>query len=259
MNEPKLVIFDLDDTLVDTSHVYWVARKRFSDTVKQQGVSENVIIDTFEHLDAENIKKFGLIPSRYGITMSETYDLLAERYHFEKHESILREIEICGDVVLNSLPKLIPGAMELLKWISTRFDTILLTRGIPELQHKKIESRRIAHFFRYIRIVPHKSSIDFEQVVKKSGFDPKDAWAIGDSIRSDINPALQAGLNAILYRYTHHSYYWRQEYGVTPSGSFVCVDRLKDIKKVLEAPGDVNLTTPDIWSDRIKAEFPRPK
>jgi putative hydrolase of the HAD superfamily len=259
MNEPKLVIFDLDDTLIDTSHVYWVARKRFADTVKTQGVPEDIIIDTFEHIDAENIKKFGLVPSRYGVSMSETYDVLASKYSLHRHESVAREIKICGDVVLHSLPKLIPGAMDLLKWVSTQFDLVLLTRGIPELQQKKVESRRIAHFFKSIQIVPYKGPTDFERVVERSGLRPEDAWAIGDSIRSDINPALAAGLNAILYRYSHHSYYWRQEYGVTPSGPFFCVDKLTDIKEVLESPTGAILTTPEIWAEQVNAETRRLK
>ena len=61
----KLLIFDFDDTLVDTSDVYYRARKCFIQVLVKNGIDADIAVKTFEEVDSSNITKFGFSPNRY--------------------------------------------------------------------------------------------------------------------------------------------------------------------------------------------------
>ena len=115
------------------------------------------------------------------------------------------------------------------------------------MQRRKIANSEIGEYFEEVRVVTKKDASDFAQVISDQGVERQDTWIVGDSIRSDINPALQVGAKPMLYVYTHHSYYWRQEYGVIPLGSFHKIDTLEEAVEIFENPEGHALTTPADW------------
>jgi putative hydrolase of the HAD superfamily len=254
MNDKQTIVFDLDDTLIDTSHVYWTARKAFIDVMVAQGLDGRSILEVFEKIDEKNIKTFGFHPTRYGHTMIDVYRILS-RSRLLRENSVLEEkIRACGQIITTRFPELIDGAEELLKWASKKYSLILLTRGVEDIQHKKLAHCRIAHYFETIRVVAAKDARAFQQAVKESGVHPDSAWVIGDSIRSDINPAIEAGIKCILYVYSHHSYYWRQEYGVIPIQPFYKIGALNEAITLLENPSAIKMTSPSEWVDQLAAQ-----
>jgi len=80
-------------------------------------------------------------------------------------------------------------------------------------------------------------------LVRDQNFTPNSTWAVGDSIKSDIDPGLEAGTNCILYLYTHGVYQWVQEYGVQPIGPFYLANSLPQIRAILECPRRFKLVT----------------
>ncbi len=254
MSQRELIIFDLDDTLVDTSHVYWIAREGFINTLMKSGkVDSAYVLELFESIDEKNMKKMGFVPERYGHTMQEAYEFLVEEGRVLRDPQIEYEIRAHGQIVLNQLPDLIEGARQLLVWASKRFNLVLMTRGVEPLQKRKIIYSEIAQYFNDIRIVSQKDASHFKEVISDAGAVPENTWVIGDSIRSDINPAIEAGTKAILFQYTHHSYYWRQEYGVVPIDSFFRINNLMEAIPILENPSAVKKTTPKEWNLMINA------
>jgi putative hydrolase of the HAD superfamily len=73
----------------------------------------------------------------------------------------------------------------------------LLTKGDPHVQQKRIAESNLANFFDAISIVNLKSRDSFRDVVDQLGGTPLSTWSIGNSLKSDILPALSAGLRAI--------------------------------------------------------------
>ena len=61
-------------------------------------------------------------------------------------------------------------------------------------------------------------------------------WVIGDSIKSEINPALNVGMKAILFKYRHSEYIWEQEYGSISIDSFYMVESLPEIIDIIKNP-----------------------
>ncbi len=238
----KLIIFDFDDTLVDTSDVYYRARKCFLKVLVKNGIDADIAVKTFEEVDSSNINIFGFSPDRYGRSMLGTYDLIAKKYKIKKSEEDIKIINSCGRIVLEEYPELINGACTLLRWASDNFTLALLTRGTYELQMKKINYVGISKYFRCIDVVKEKNETTVRQLIESMEKKPTDTWMIGDSIKSDINPGIEADAKCILYFYTHHSYRWEQEYtGIQAKGQFYKATNLKEIKEILKSPKEFRM------------------
>jgi putative hydrolase of the HAD superfamily len=231
-----VIVFDLDDTLVDTSHVYWVARSSFVNIMVAHGIDATQVLQKFEELDGQNMMSMGFAPGRYGKSMRDTYQWFIGNSDLVPSAQLEKLIDDAGGLIFVQLPELIDGAKELLEWCSTRFDLVLLTRGLLNLQLKKIEHCNLGQYFRSIKVVSEKGASEFEEIITDAGHTLNDAWVIGDSIKSDINPGLDLGLKCILFVYAHHSYYWQQEYGHIPKGYFYSISRLVDAVNILQHP-----------------------
>jgi putative hydrolase of the HAD superfamily len=99
--------------------------------------------------------------------------------------------------------QLIKDVPETLAYLAPRHELILLTKGDQEEQQLKIDSSGLQDYFRHVLIVPEKDVQTYLRLVSELELDPGQAWMIGNSPRSDINPALQAGLNAVFIPHEH--------------------------------------------------------
>jgi putative hydrolase of the HAD superfamily len=234
----KLLVLDLDDTLVDTSHVYWLARSQFLGILADEGFDASVALHVFEQLDTENIKILGYVPERYRVTMQATYGHLANIAGYPTREAIQRKINAAADIIIKRIPSLITGARALLHFArKNEFKVSLLTRGIEAVQKQKLRKNKIEALLDDIEVVPRKDKQTFINLASRLGHAPQDVWIVGDSVRSDINPGIEAGNNCILYLYTHHSYHWVQEYGIEPKGPFYLARSHREVIDILRAPG----------------------
>lgn len=238
MNNKQHIIFDLDDTLIDTSHVYWDARNGFAKLFCHHNIPEQEIIDIFEKIDEENMRVYGLSPERYGHSMREAFKHISKSHKIDPSINSHSLIEELALKVPTTIPDLIDGALELLQWTSERYTLSLLTRGIPEFQLKKIKTLKIDKYFKTVQVVEKKGSHEFQNFLQKIKAKPSDCWVIGDSIKSDINPAIELGIDSILYLYSHHTYFWRQEYGAFAEGEFYLAKSLSDVRLILSEPSN---------------------
>lgn len=236
MNHNQLIIFDLDDTLVDTSDVYWRARKNFVEVLQAEQFEPEIVIEVFEEVDSLNMEKLGFAPHRYMKSMLEAYDKVLSKYNRRSRNQIHDNIRSCGRIVLEQLPQPIEGAHDLLEWASAHFKLAILTRGENEFQRHKLHDSGLLKYFDLVQVVTTKDANKFDGVIKEAGYHSKDTWIIGDSIKSDINPGIEVGAKCILYVYTHHTYYWRQEYGFQPEGPFYMVYQLRRAMDILKSP-----------------------
>ena len=73
----------------------------------------------------------------------------------------------------------------------------IVTKGHYEEQLSKIQRCGIAFAFQGFEILPEKSPETFQEMVDRHGFDRGTTWMIGNSPRSDVNPALRVGLRTV--------------------------------------------------------------
>jgi putative hydrolase of the HAD superfamily len=92
--------------------------------------------------------------------------------------------------------ELLPGVEETLRELSTRHKLILMTKGDHAEQADKLRRSGLADYFSAVEIVLEKDAPTYQQVIARHELQPHSSWMIGNSPKSDINPALAAGLHA---------------------------------------------------------------
>jgi putative hydrolase of the HAD superfamily len=105
--------------------------------------------------------------------------------------------------------ELLPGVQETLAYLSSRHDLTLFTKGNPEEQKLKVDRSGLAVFFGHTAIVKEKNAQSYALLVEQRNLDKTQTWMIGNSPKSDINPALEVGLNAV---FIPHPHTWRLEH-----------------------------------------------
>src|SRR5277367_4090568 len=84
----------------------------------------------------------------------------------------------------------IPGTLE---FLSRRHHLFIVTKGSFTEQTAKIERSGIQHFFTAVEVLPDKTPAAYLAIAEKYALDPALTWMVGNSPKSDINPALAAG------------------------------------------------------------------
>jgi putative hydrolase of the HAD superfamily len=124
----------------------------------------------------------------------------------------------------------IAGVPETLEYLHTRHDLTLFTKGNPEEQKLKIDRSGLGRFFRHTAIVKEKDTVAYRSIVRERQLDPARTWMVGNSPKSDINPAMEAGLNAVFIPHAHTWVLEKQE--IRPgAGQLLTVERFPELKK----------------------------
>ena len=138
------------------------------------------------------------------------------------------------DSIADQEIELLPGVPETLAELASRHSIALVTKGDPEEQHDKLQRSGLARFFTKVEVLPEKHDEAYRSLSEKHGFEAATTWMIGNSPRSDINPALAAGLHAI---FIPHDFTWVLEHEVVnaaPAGqTFLELHQFTDLLRHL--------------------------
>jgi putative hydrolase of the HAD superfamily len=197
----KTILFDLDDTLAPCQPYYDKANRRFcdftTDRLGSKALTPERIRQVQLKVDFEALKRLGLArKERYADSMVLAYELLCREAGSEADEDSKQKVFEIGMSVFdqrNYENGMFPGARETLEFLAANGDKlILLTQGCLEVQEAKIAAYGIEGCFSEIHIVSEKTVERFRAFSRDGP-----TYMVGDSIRSDINPATEAGLRAI--------------------------------------------------------------
>ena len=202
--EQQNLLIDADDTLWE-NNVYF---ERVIEEVKTMLAPFGIAPQLFrKHLDALERKHIAIYG--YG-TLNFTRSLLQAFEELVPSGRDLRHrVETLGLDILNRPVEIIEGVPETLEYLSGRHLLYLVTKGDPEEQSRKVERSGLAGYFEGVEILPEKTARTYEQLRNQHGWDPQRTWMIGNSPRSDVNPAVSAGLNAV---FIPHPYTWVLEH-----------------------------------------------
>ena len=103
------------------------------------------------------------------------------------------------------------GVAETLSELGQRHRLILVTKGNHEEQHDKLERSGLRGHFTAVEVPSEKDEGMYRALAARHALDPATTWMIGNSPRSDVNPALAAGLNAV---FIPHDFTWVLEHEV---------------------------------------------
>lgn len=221
------LIFDADDTLWENNIHFERAIEDFMDYLAHSSLSRDEVRAVLDEIEIANFRVHGYGSAAFSRNLRATYERLAER---EINEDDLRIVMSFGERILSQPIELIEGVEETLQRLVEVHDLTLMTKGQEEEQRLKIDRSGIGSYFRHAEVVPEKDAASYRFLAESIGLDPERTWMIGNSPKSDINPALAAGLNAVFI--PHHAT-WRlehQEINPSPgSGKLIRVSRFSDL------------------------------
>ncbi|MEQ1474221.1 MAG: HAD hydrolase-like protein, partial [Candidatus Acidiferrum sp.] len=149
----------------------------------------------------------------FGRSLEETYLKLAEQMAARETVATIKERVL---ELERTPPKILDGVPETLKYLAERHRLILFSKGEAAEQAAKVERSGLQGFFDFIEIVPEKDHATFDALVHKHKIVKAHGWMIGNSPRSDINPAMKIGLNAV---YIPHQDTWQLEHEPVLAGT----------------------------------------
>ena len=107
-----------------------------------------------------------------------------------------------------------------------------MTKGNPAEQAGKVERSGLKEYFVAVEIVAEKNQATYRDAISKYDLSADSTWMIGNSPRSDINPALAAGLHAV---FVPHDQTWILEHeevaSAQPPQQLLVLDRFSDLRR----------------------------
>jgi len=226
MNRQFLII-DADDTLWENNIYFERAFEEFVDYLDHSSLSPQEVRDVLDEIEAANARIHGYGSLNFGRNLRQCYQRLAER-HVRAED--LDTVAAFAEKILECPMELIEGVTETLGYLSERHDLTLFTKGHAEEQKLKIDRSGLAPFFAHTAIVKEKDAPAYHELVVSRGMQPERTWMIGNSPKSDVNPALEAGLNAVFIPHAHTWILERQEIH-RGSGTLLVLESFADLRR----------------------------
>jgi putative hydrolase of the HAD superfamily len=206
-------LVDADDTLWENNVFFEQAIGEFIAHIEPLGYTPSYVRYILNEIERRNIRQHGYGVGSFRRSLEETYRRLsgelARSDEWAWIRDRAREIE-------NTPPRVLEGVPETLGFLSRKHRLILLTKGEPAEQAAKIERSGLVNYFEAVEIMPEKDAACYEQMVNRHKIVKQNAWMVGNSPRSDVNPALEAGLNVV---FIPHRMTWELEHAELLSGT----------------------------------------
>jgi len=209
----QTLLIDADDTLWENNVFFQKTIDNFVSGLEHLGYTREYVRHILNETERRNIRQHGYGVRSFGRSLEETYVKLAG--NSARHE-VVQEIERMVHELESTPPHILEGVPETLAYLSRHHRLILLTKGEPAEQAAKVERSGLQSYFEAIEIVIEKESETYGRIIEQFKIVKSHGWMVGNSPRSDINPALQSGLNAV---FIPHSATWELDKAELESGA----------------------------------------
>jgi putative hydrolase of the HAD superfamily len=205
IQERQNLIVDADDTLWENNIYFERAFDDFCDFLAHSHLSPSQVRAVLDEIEIVNSKVHGYGTANFARNLAECYHKLVER---NVSPDDLPRIMSFTEQILHHPIEIIAGVEETLEYLSERHSLTLFTKGDPEEQKLKVDRSGLAIYFGHTAIVKEKNTASYAALIRERQFDPGHTWMIGNSPKSDINPALEAGIHAV---FVPHERTWTLE------------------------------------------------
>ncbi len=192
---PQNLLIDADDTLWENNIYFERTIADFIERLNHQHMSPRDVRLFLNDVERETILERGYGSHSFAHSLVKCFERLAEKpITPELHEFIWGFAHRVSTADL----ELIPGVPETLQYLNGRgHHLVVMTKGNITEQSGKVERSGLRDYFAAVEIVAEKNSASYAEIVSKYQFDRESTWMVGNSPKSDINPALAAGINAV--------------------------------------------------------------
>ncbi|HKO83531.1 MAG TPA: HAD family hydrolase [Actinomycetota bacterium] len=220
------LIFDADDTLWENNVLFERAIEAFIDHLAHPTMTREQVRAVLDEIERSNCRSHGYGVATFHRSLGDTLVRLRTAAPPNGEDTALLE-RLCHPMREGPV-EVLPGVAETLAVLASRHRLLLLTKGHPADQHRKLDASGLRGHFQETIVVEEKDPEVYRSLVASRGLEPSSTWMIGNSPMSDIWPALEAGLGAVLVPHPHT---WVLERRELPPASdrFVVIDSISDL------------------------------
>src|SRR5436309_5234054 len=190
----QTLLIDADDTLWENNVYFERAIAQFISFLNHRERSAEEVREILNDVERECIVRHGYGLHSFTHALVKTFERLSvEPLTPALHETIHGFARTIAEQPVQILPQ-IP---ETLRYLTGRHELILVTKGDLREQSAKVERSGLKRYFSAVEIVAEKHVPEYQALVKRHHLVCECTWMVGNSPKSDINPALGAGLNAV--------------------------------------------------------------
>ena len=190
----QTLLIDADDTLWENNVYFERAIAAFISYLNHHAYSPAEVRTALNEVERETILSHGYGLSSFTRSLVTCFERLSPTPATE--EKVQRILSFARSIEEQEI-ELLPGVAETLAELATRHHLILMTKGNHAEQADKLTRSGLSSHFSAVEIVQEKDPPTYRHVIARHELAPHTSWMIGNSPKSDINPALAAGLNAV--------------------------------------------------------------
>lgn len=200
------LLIDADDTLWENSLYFEEAIARYISFLDHRVHTPEQVREHLNRTERLTIAAHGYGLKSFHSSLTRCLEELLEvQATPAQHLEIARCVAYIGDHAI----ELLHGVEATLRTLSSRHQLLLVTKGNPDEQRDKLARSGLAKLFTAVEVLREKDESAYRELADRHQLQRDRSWMIGNSPRSDINPALAAGLNAVLIP---HAFTWVLEH-----------------------------------------------
>jgi putative hydrolase of the HAD superfamily len=223
----QTLLFDADDTLWENNIYFEQAIASFISYLNHHTYSREEVRERLNAVERETISQQGYGLHSFRRSLITCFERLSTMPVIpEMHQ----QITSFANAIAEQEIVLLSGVAETVPSLAQRHRLIIVTKGHPEEQQDKLTRSGIAEWFTAIDVLHEKNADAYHELIDKYSLDAANTWMIGNSPRSDINPSLHAGLNAVFISHDHTWVLEHEHMNVAPAGQhLLSLDSFADL------------------------------
>ncbi|MGO4567450.1 HAD family hydrolase [Rhizobium sp. 2YAF20] len=221
--------FDADDTLWQNEQFYQLTEKHFTTLLADYADGVQISGRLLE-AERRNLRHYGFGIKGFTLSMIETAIEITEGHVPAK---VIAEILDIGRDLLSHPVETMPHVHETLEALTGNYLLVLITKGDLFDQERKLAQSGLGDFFDAVEIVSDKTAVTYRRVFSKVGDGPERAMMVGNSLKSDIVPAIAAGSYGV---FVPHALTWVLEHVEEPTDAprFRKIEHLGELRALIE-------------------------
>ena len=203
------VAFDADDTLWHNERFFRVTQERFAELLAGYAEADH-LEDRLLAAERRNVGRYGFGIKGFTLSMIETAIEVTED---RVPARVIREIIAAGQDMLAHPIELLPHARDCVETLAPDYRILLVTKGDLLDQERKLAQSGLGDLFDGVEIVSNKTAKVYSAIFDRHGDGAGRAMMVGNSMKSDIVPAIEAGGWGV---YVPHGLTWALEHAEAP-------------------------------------------
>jgi putative hydrolase of the HAD superfamily len=210
MSSLTTIGFDADDTLWQNEQFFRLTERRFAELLADYAEPGH-LVERLLAAERKNLASYGFGIKGFTLSMIETAIEVTEgRAPAEVIQAILET----GREMLSHPVETLPHVRETLEALASEYRLVMITKGDLFDQERKLAASGLGDFFDAVEIVSDKKPDTYSRIFSRHGDGPERAMMVGNSLKSDVLPALDAGGWGV---FVPHELTWVLEHAEEPA------------------------------------------